>query len=216
MAKFALDIDGVLADTEMALKEKIQERHGITPDSYEHSGMYHNMYQFKDDQDLEAAVRETIDYYFHFDPEGYVYKHAGVMVENAFVAKWRHRDLVAYITRRPEMFRQVTQNWLDRHGLPKRPLIHVERGTCKSTKMKELGVDIIVEDSPYEINSCVAGGAKVIIIEHPYNKNETFQGVLNGNAIIARSWSELDNLLRQWPEPIEYIKVESKINAPSS
>jgi len=174
MVKFALDIDGVLADTEMPLKEKIQERHGLAPDSYEHSGMYHNMYQFKDDQDLEAAVRETIDYYFHFDPEGYVYKHAGVMVDNAFVAKENQENLVGYITRRPEMFRPMTQYWLDLHGMPKRPLYHIERGTCKTDMMKELGAEVIVEDSPTEISSCLSNGVRVIVINHNYNKEADF------------------------------------------
>lgn len=195
MIKFALDIDGVIANTEPPLKKAIERRYGIAPDSYEHSGVYHNMYQFED-EDMTHAVRETVNYYFHHDPTGKVYADAGVMIENAYVFLQYKPHLGCYITRRPEMYREVTQYWLDRHGFPSRPLFHVERGTCKSEKLKELGIDIIIEDSPYEINSCVSNDMKVIVIDHPYNKAQLLD-CKDSKVIRAYGSASLENILTQ-------------------
>ena len=169
--RIAFDIDGVLADTERPLKREILKRFPhLKLDDIKHSGMYHNMYQF-DDKGLESEVREVINYFFKFDPEGTVYRDADPYKPSVgAIPLLTQFEPVAYITRRPEIFRTVTQEWLDKHDYPKLPLFHIEHGTCKSDKMKELGIQVIVEDSPYEIESCLGNDVKVIIIPHNYNE----------------------------------------------
>lgn len=179
----ALDIDGVVADTTKAVKAKVAEAFGIDHKILRQSNDYNNVYKL-DNQELHDEVNKYVRQLFLEDST--VYRDA----EEVSGAWYGTRIIkpIAYITRRPDGFgiAESTHEWLERSGMYKAPVFFIPKGTCKSTKARELGADLIVEDSPYEIVSCRNNGFKTLVFKYPYNVS-----VVDGDTSVVKNWREI-------------------------
>jgi uncharacterized HAD superfamily protein len=103
------------------------------------------------------------------------------------------RNLVrGYVTRRNPRLKPLTQAWLDEHGFPSQPLIHVEEDEPKSVRVRELGADVMVEDAPHEAEELAQAGLNVILIDRPYNREVAGTGITR-----VHTWLEFEDALRQ-------------------
>ncbi|WP_127585122.1 5' nucleotidase, NT5C type [Paenibacillus koleovorans] len=76
----------------------------------------------------------------------------------------RHR--LSFITARPELFREVTVNWLERHGVPYHHICFVED---KLRTCMDLQVDVLIDDGPHYAEQFASAQRPVILYEQPYN-----------------------------------------------
>ncbi|MDI3256106.1 MAG: hypothetical protein QJR10_15200 [Bacillota bacterium] len=80
---------------------------------------------------------------------------------------------VVYITARPQWARQLTLQWLEKHGFPAGEVICTQ---AKPDVIRQLGVSIYVEDAPRELQQLlVVPELKVFRKWQPWN--EVFHGV---------------------------------------
>jgi uncharacterized protein len=90
--------------------------------------------------------------------------------------------------------RDATEAWLERIGLPCDDL---HCSFDKVTRCVELGIDVLVDDSPVNLAKAREHGIVAATIVHPWNE----ELVASGTAIGAEEWRELDErltpLLRQ-------------------
>lgn len=190
----SLDIDGVIADTETALKSMIERDLGIPAKELNHSGVYNNMYQF-DDSELEETVRNYINKAYGEDE---VYAESSIISGARYFARELHnRDsFAAYITRRPGNVRHTTALWLLKNNMPmpkRNYLFHVPRGSCKGEVMSSLSSTVIVEDSPSEATSLVSRGHRVLMPNRPWNRN--FEHYLVSK---FDGWQDALGMLTEW------------------
>jgi hypothetical protein len=83
----------------------------------------------------------------------------------------------------------ATRRWLERIGLPHDDL-HCSYD--KVSRCAELGIDVLVDDSPVNLAGAAAHGIAGATLRHPWTEG------LNGDIVIARDWHEL----RERLEPI--------------
>jgi len=191
MLKIALDIDGVLADTMQIVSEKVVNNFGINPEELK-PGDYTNVYRL-DNSLLQDEVNKFVIGLFMEDEE--VYRRAEE-INGAWLGSHILKP-VAYITRRPEDngIGEATKLWLEASGFYKAPVYFIPRGACKSIKAHELGVDVLIEDSPHEITSCRDNGLRTLIMRYDYNDE-----VITPNSEVAHNW---DDVLK-WYENNKY------------
>jgi len=75
-----------------------------------------------------------------------------------------------------------TGKWLDNHDIPYRDLMFVHEKT-------DVFVDVLIDDSPYNIESYQQSGRDVIIFDAPYNQH------LDG--IRVKNWTEAYNAVKK-------------------
>lgn len=73
---------------------------------------------------------------------------------------------IIYITARPEIAEFVTKLWLKENNYPKGKVYFSKN---KAKLASKLGVDIAIEDAPFEIERYIKAGIKVFIKEQAYN-----------------------------------------------
>ena len=103
----------------------------------------------------------------------------------------RKNDLVV-ITSRPVDIREATLDWLERN-FPKRfrevyltnQWAKVSRGRSKATICREVGIDVIVEDSLEYAQECSKEIKKVVLFDCPWNQSEG----LPQNICRVKSWN---------------------------
>ena len=96
-----------------------------------------------------------------------------------FIHITSHRDVAAH---------EATARWLDGHGIPHDELY------CsydKVTKCVEIGIDVLIDDSPVNLQRALDDGITAATIIHPWNRElcET------EDVVCARDWPELDRRL---------------------
>lgn len=122
--KIGLDIDGVLADFTLAWHEMYPEVNPKPKTWYLDPKI---MERFK-------AMREanTLDrFYLNIKP----------LINPKDIPFEPH----CYITSRP-VSREISEEWLNKHGFPQKPVISLELKQSKVEAAKEAGVDIFVDD----------------------------------------------------------------------
>ncbi len=75
----------------------------------------------------------------------------------------------AYITSRP-VSTQITEKWLDSHGFPARPVITVPTGTSKVEVIKNLNIDIFVDDRYDNFVELNNAGICTYLFDAPHNQ----------------------------------------------
>lgn len=75
-----------------------------------------------------------------------------------------------------------TSKWLDMHNMPYRDLMFVHEKT-------EVYVDVLIDDSPYNIEACQKTGRNIIIFDAPYNRH--FEGTR------VHNWEEAYNEIKK-------------------
>jgi uncharacterized protein len=101
------------------------------------------------------------------------------------VRAWHEAGHFIHITsHRAGRARDATETWLQRIGLPYDELY------CSDDKVArccEIGIDLLVDDSPVNIERARASGIVAATITHPWNESQ----VAEDGVVGARDWHEL-------------------------
>lgn len=160
-----VDLDGVCADYESALRDAYAARRGIDPG--------------------ELPPQTTMDAYSEWglSPEEYRQEHTYAVVERhlfrvmqplADVSEvlWALSDAgvwIRIITHRlffngiHEVVAADTANWLEEHNIPYRDL-------CFIGAKPDVGADLYIDDAPHNVAALRDAGREVIVFDQPYNR----------------------------------------------
>ncbi|HKP89262.1 MAG TPA: hypothetical protein VJT75_04745 [Thermoleophilaceae bacterium] len=175
MARIALDIDSTLHHYWDLLDAVARRRYGVElPYSEQHTW---GITQLEREQ-LVEAVRET-----HTDENIEAADPYPGAVET--VRAWHEEGHWIHVTsHRAGPTRAATIRWLERIGMPYDDL-HCSYD--KVTRCVELGIDVLVDDSPVNLERAIEAGIAAATIVHPWNA----ELVESGRAIGAEDWFEL-------------------------
>jgi uncharacterized HAD superfamily protein len=173
--RIAIDIDSTLHHYWDLLEEVARRRFGIAIPYAEQ--VVWEIDRLKPEQ-LSAAVKETHSEPRILDSEPY----PGAVEA---VRRWHEAGHFIHITsHRAGEAREATAQWLDRIGLPYDELY------CsydKVSRCAEIGIDLLIDDSPRNLQRAIDEGIAVATIEHPWNRElcET------EDVICGADWEEL-------------------------
>jgi uncharacterized protein len=179
VARIALDIDSTLHHYWDLFSDVVAERYGIELPYEEQTGW--GITRLPDDY-VRDAVRET-----HSDANiaaGEPYPHA---VET--VQAWHAAGHWIHVTshRAPDCY-PATASWLEKIGLP---FDDLHCSFDKVTRCVELGIDVLVDDSPVNLERANRAGILGATIRHPWNEHlEGHEGF-----VVADDWRELRTFL---------------------
>src|SRR4051794_8238611 len=175
MARIAIDIDSTLHHYWDLLERVSIERYGVELPYQEQRDW--GITVLEHDQ-LVACVRET-----HSEENILAGEPYPGAVET--VARWREDGHWIHITsHRAERAHEATATWLDRIDLAHDDL-HCSYD--KVTRCVELGIDVLIDDSPANIARAREEGIVAATIVHPWNEDV----VKRDGVIGARNWAEL-------------------------
>ena len=177
--RLAIDIDSTLHDYWSQLAEVVRRRHGIDlPYEQQHTW---EITQLPADQ-LRDCVRET-------HSERYVM--AGVPYPGAVeaVRRWHEAGHFIHITSHRSLDSYgSTARWLAQIGLPYHDL-HCSYD--KVTRCVELGIDVLIDDSPVNLSRAAAAGITPATILHPWNRELCRRAAI----VCAESWTGLERAI---------------------
>ncbi len=185
MARIALDIDSTLHPYWDLLQRVVKERYGVD-------------LPYEDQRDWGITVLER-DAVIHCVEETHSDENiaAGVPYPGAVetVRDWHEQGHWIHVTsHRRESTRPATAAWLDAIGMPYDDL---HCSFDKVTRCVELGIDVLVDDSPVNIAKARAAGMVAATIIHPWNEE-----LVDGDGVIgARDWPELEQRLAPVLQP---------------
>ena len=105
------------------------------------------------------------------------------------VRRWKQQGHWIHITsHRSDSARDATARWLDRIGLPYDDL-HCSYD--KVTRARELGIHVLVDDSPVNLSSAIEHGIVGATLLHPWNR----ELVEEEDVVAAEDWPELERKL---------------------
>jgi FMN phosphatase YigB (HAD superfamily) len=175
MARIALDIDSTLHHYWDLLDEVSRRRFGVAL-PYDEQREW-GITRLAREQ-LIAAVHET---------------HSDINIESAepypgaveAVSDWHGRGHWIHVTsHRAGPTRAATERWLERIGMPYDDL-HCSYD--KVSRCVELEIDVLIDDSPVNLERALDAGIAAATIVHPWNEGL----VESGLAIGGRDWFEL-------------------------
>jgi 5'(3')-deoxyribonucleotidase len=105
------------------------------------------------------------------------------------VARWHEAGHFIHVTsHRDTRALAATEQWLHRIGLPFHEL---HCSFDKITRCVEIGIDVLIDDSPLNLVGALDAGMVAATLEHPWNRD-----VCEEEAVIcARDWPELERKL---------------------
>ena len=180
--KIAIDIDSTLHHYWDDLERAAQRRFGVSL-PYEHQVTW-QIAQLRPEQ-LRACIAET-----HAD--------ATVLAAEPYpgavdvVRRWHEAGHWIHITsHRATSAHGATARWLEKIGLPYDDL-HCSYD--KISRARELGIDILVDDSPINLMGALDAGIVGATILHPWNRDL----VEEEDVVAAEDWPELEDKLRRF------------------
>lgn len=105
-----------------------------------------------------------------------------------YINKLSESHNITIITARGESFRQITENWLQSHGITYHRLIMTRE---KRQACALMNIDIMVEDAPEFIDMCE--DIPVLLFDYPYNK-----GINKENIIRVETWKDVYEFLSNY------------------
>jgi uncharacterized protein len=175
VARIALDIDSTLHDYWPLFRRIVHARHGLDL-PYEEQREWGTTLLPRDQ--VVACVEET-----HSDENILAGEPYPGAVET--VSAWHRAGHWIHITsHRRELARAATAEWLERIAMPYDDL---HCSFDKVSRCMELGIDVLVDDSPVNLMKAKRAGMVAATIIHPWNE----EVVAAGYAIGALSWGEL-------------------------
>jgi uncharacterized HAD superfamily protein len=175
LARIAIDIDSTLHHYWDLFRSIVRDRYGVDL-VYEYQTDWH-IQKLPEDQ-VRAAVMET-----HSDEniaDAEPYPGAAETVQ-----AWREAGHWIHITsHRATSCAPATARWLEEHAIPYDDLY------CsydKVTRCVELGIDILVDDSPVNLERARQAGILGATLLHPWNS--AFEG--QEGVVVAHDWTEL-------------------------
>jgi uncharacterized HAD superfamily protein len=180
MARIALDIDSTLHHYWDLIDDLSQRRFGV-PLPYDEQIDW-GITQLEPTQVRELIAESHSDEHIETAEP---YPHA---VET--VTAWHEEGHWIHITsHRAEQTRDATERWLNRIGMPYDDL-HCSYD--KVTRCVELDIDVLVDDSPANLENARRQGIVGATIVHPWNAELVGRDGIIG----ARDWRELSDLLK--------------------
>lgn len=187
------DIDGTLAETFKGFHDFITTTFALDHGDVREHVHYHDPLGSYSVEHHER-IRPYLTAVFQYGEHGVLSEAATLPHALDTLHALHTRNLVSgYVTRRNPRLKPLTQAWLDQHGFPSKPLIHVEENEPKSVRVRELGADVMVEDAPHEAEELAAAGLNVILIDRPYNREVTGAGITR-----VHTWLEFENAIRPY------------------
>jgi hypothetical protein len=175
VARIALDVDSTLHDYWPLFRRVVNERHGLDL-PYEEQREWGTTLLPRDD--VVACIEET-----HSDENILAAEPYPGAVET--VAEWHKEGHWIHVTSHRRSHAAVaTAEWLERIGMPYDDL---HCSFDKVSRCVELGIDVLVDDSPVNLIKAKKVGIVGATLIHPWNE----QVVATGDAIGAPSWREL-------------------------
>jgi uncharacterized protein len=177
--RIAIDIDSTLHHYWDQLEEVAQRRFGVAIPY--HDQIVWQIDRLKPEQ-LSAAVKET-----HTEPQILASEPYPGAVET--VRAWHEAGHFIHITsHRSGEAHEATERWLRRIGLPYDELY------CsydKVTRCTEIGIDVLIDDSPENLRRALDEGITAATLLHPWNRElcET------EDVICGEDWAELADRL---------------------
>jgi hypothetical protein len=175
MARIAIDIDSTLHHYWDLLDGISRRRYGVElPYETQHGW---GITELEHDQ-LVAAVKET-----HSDENIETAEPYPGAVET--VSDWHEDGHWIHVTsHRAGGARAATERWLERIGMPYDDL-HCSYD--KVSRCVELRIDVLIDDSPVNLERAIEAGIAAATIVHPWNA----ELVRSGRAVGGRDWLEL-------------------------
>ena len=179
MARIALDIDSTLHDYWPLFRRVVNERHGLDL-PYEEQREWGTTLLPRDE--VVACIEET-----HSDDNVLAAEPYPDAV--AVVRRWHDAGhWIQVSSHRHTRAAGATRRWLDRIGMP---FDDLHCSFDKVSRCVELGIDVLVDDSPVNLTKAKEAGIVGATLVHPWNE----QVVAAGDAVGARSWLELEEKL---------------------
>lgn len=179
MARIALDIDSTLHHYWDLFEQLARERYGVAlPYAQQTSWAIASLRP----EEVRALVAETHrdEHILSAEP----YPHA---VET--VATWHRQGHWIHITSHRALDAHgATARWLDRIGMPYDDL-HCSYD--KVPRCVELGIDVLIDDSPVNLERALEAGIAAATLVHPWNEDLARAGGVTA----ARDWLELRELI---------------------
>jgi len=173
--RIAIDIDSTLHHYWDQLEEIAHRRFGVTIPYAEQ--VVWNIDRLKPEQ-LSAVVRET-----HSEP--HILRSEPYPGAVEAVTDWHEAGHFVHITsHRAGEAHDATERWLQQIGLPYDELY------CsydKLTRCREIGIDVLIDDSPDNLRGAIDAGIAAATLLHPWNRElcET------EDVICGEDWPEL-------------------------
>jgi uncharacterized protein len=175
VARIALDIDSTLHDYWPLFRRVVLDRHGLDL-PYEEQLEWGTTLLPRDD--VVACIEET-----HSDANILAAEPYPGAVET--VTEWHAEGHWIHITSHRHTYaHEATGRWLERIGMPYDDL---HCSFDKVSRCVELGIDVLVDDSPVNLVKAKKAGIVAATLIHPWNEDV----VAAGDAIGAPNWSEL-------------------------
>jgi beta-phosphoglucomutase-like phosphatase (HAD superfamily) len=175
LARIALDIDATLHHYWDLFRSIVHERYGVEL-SYESQTDW-GITRLSEEH-VRAAVMET-----HSDENIAAAEPYPGAVET--VRAWHDQGHWIHVTsHRAASCAPATARWLEQVGIP---FDDLHCSFDKVTRCIELGIDVLVDDSPVNLEHARAAGILGAAIIHPWNAG--FEG--RDGVILARDWHEL-------------------------
>ena len=182
MARIALDIDSTLHHYWDLFRSIVRERFGVDMAYEDQTGW--GITRIPDEY-LRVAVRET-----HSDENIAGAEPYPEAVET--VRSWHDQGHWIHVTsHRAESCAPATARWLDEIGLP---FDDLHCSYDKVTRCVELGIDVLVDDSPVNLERARTEGILGATLIHPWNRD--FEG--QEGVVTARDWAELRDRLEPY------------------
>jgi uncharacterized protein len=185
VARIALDIDSTLHHYWDLLQRVARERYGVE-------------LPYEDQRDWGITLLER-DAVIHCVEE----THSDENIKGSepypgaveTVRRWHDQGHWIHVTsHRRESAAPATARWLKRIGMPYDDL---HCSFDKVSRCVELGIDLLVDDSPVNIARARQAGMAAATIQHPWNEHlEGEEGV-----IVAKDWPELEKRLEPLLQP---------------
>jgi uncharacterized HAD superfamily protein len=180
--KIAIDIDSTLHHYWDALEAAARRRFGVAL-PYEHQVTW-QIAQLRPEQ-LRACIAET-----HADETVLAAEPYPGAVE--VVRRWHEAGHWIHITsHRDAKAHGATEQWLERIGLPYDDL---HCSWDKIARATELGIDVLVDDSPDNLVRALEAGIVGATIIHPWNRDV----VEEEDVVAADDWPELERKLQRF------------------
>lgn len=179
-----IDIDNTLGKTfEAIISYYARNGHEVTnEDLILEDGWVKELRGVATEQDINILFQTSKDFLDHIDP---------YPATRAILALSRHHHL-HLITARPSealVSRTGTYNWLKKHNIVVDSVTHTNE---KPDIIKKLEIDVMIEDSPYEVGRLVSTNIPILLFDHPYNKE-----VQHKNITRFTHWLEVPRLIRR-------------------
>ena len=177
--KIAIDIDSTLHQYWDSFAAAAKRRFGVSL-PYEHQVTW-EIAQLKPEQ-LKACIAETHCEEAVLSAEPY----PGAVEA---VRRWHEQGHWIHITsHRATGAHDATSRWLDRIGLPYDDL------HCSYDKIEravELGIDLLIDDSPVNLQRAIDAGIRGATLVHPWNRDL----IEEEDVVAADDWPELERKL---------------------